>query len=77
MSDSNITFIGGGNMARSLVGGLVAAGTPSRTISVSEPQPELRNNLQKDFDINVHADNLSAATGTRVIILAVKPQVLQ
>ena len=64
-------------MARSLVGGLVAAGTPSRTISVSEPQPELRNNLQKDFDINVHADNLSAATGTRVIILAVKPQVLQ
>ena len=77
MSDSNIAFIGGGNMARSLVGGLVAAGTPSRTISVSEPQPELRNNLQKDFDINVHADNLSAATGTRVIILAVKPQVLQ
>ncbi|MBT3430323.1 MAG: NAD(P)-binding domain-containing protein, partial [Proteobacteria bacterium] len=54
MSDSNIAFIGGGNMARSLVGGLVAAGTPSRTISVSEPQPELRNNLQKDFDINVH-----------------------
>ena len=77
MSDSNIAFIGGGNMARSLVGGLVAAGTPSRKISVSEPQPELRNNLQKDFDINVHADNLSAATGTRVIILAVKPQVLQ
>ena len=64
-------------MTRSLVGGLVAAGTPSRTISVSEPQLELRNNLQKDFDINVHADNLSAATGTRVIILAVKPQVLQ
>ena len=77
MSDSNIAFIGGGNMTRSLVGGLVAAGTPSRTISVSEPQLELRNNLQKDFDINVHADNLSAATGTRVIILAVKPQVLQ
>ena len=77
MSDSNIAFIGGGNMARSLIGGLVAAGTPSRTISVSEPQAELRNNLQEDFGINVHADNISAATGARVIVLAVKPQVLQ
>ena len=77
MSDSNIAFIGGGNMARSLIGGLVAAGTPSRTISVSDPQAELRNNLQEDFGINVHADNISAATGARVIVLAVKPQVLQ
>ena len=77
MSDSNIAFIGGGNMARSLIGGLVAAGTPSRTISVSELQPELRNNLQKDFGIHVHSDNISAATGARVIVLAVKPQVLQ
>ena len=77
MSDSNIAFIGGGNMARSLVGGLVAAGTPRGTISVSEPQPELRNNLQEDFGINIHADNISAATGARVIVLAVKPQILQ
>ena len=77
MSDSNIAFIGGGNMTRSLIGGLVAAGTPSRTISVSDPQAELRNNLQEDFSINVHADNISAATGARVIVLAVKPQVLQ
>jgi pyrroline-5-carboxylate reductase len=77
MSDSNIAFIGGGNMARSLIGGLVTAGTPSRAISVSEPQPELRNNLQKDFGIHVHADNISAATGAHVIVLAVKPQVLQ
>ena len=77
MSDSNIAFIGGGNMARSLIGGLVAAGTPSRTISVSEPELELRNNLQKDFGINVHVDNISAATDARVIVLAVKPQVLQ
>jgi len=77
MSDSNIAFIGGGNMARSLVGGLVAAGTPSRTISVSEPQPKLRNSLKEDFGINVHADNISAATGAHVIVLAVKPQMLQ
>jgi len=77
MSNPKITFIGGGNMARSLVGGLVAAGTPSRRISVSEPQPELRNKLQEDFGINVHAENISAATGANVIVLAVKPQVLQ
>ena len=77
MSDSNIAFIGGGNMARSLIGGLVAAGTPSRTISVSEPQLKLRVNLQEDFDINVHADNISAATSAHVIVLAVKPQILR
>jgi len=77
MSNLNIAFIGGGNMARSLVGGLVAADTPSGTISVSEPQPELRNNLQEDFAIKAHADNISAATDARVIVLAVKPQVLQ
>jgi len=77
MSDSNIAFIGGGNMARCLIGGLVTAGTPSRTISVAEPQPELRKILQKDFGVNVHADNISAAIGAHVIVLAVKPQILQ
>ena len=77
MSNFNIAFIGGGNMARSLVGGLVAAGTPRRKISVSEPQPELRDSLQEDFGINVHADNISAATDAHVIVLAVKPQALQ
>jgi len=77
MSNSNIAFIGGGNMARSLIGGLVAAGTPSGRISVSEPQPELRNSLQENFGINVYADNISAAAGAQVIVLAVKPQVLQ
>ena len=77
MSDSNIAFIGGGNMARSLIGGLVAASTPSTTISVSEPQPNLRKILQKDFGVNVHADNISAATSAHVIVLAVKPQILR
>jgi pyrroline-5-carboxylate reductase len=77
MSNPNITFIGGGNMARSLVGGLVTAGTSSRRISVSEPQPELRDKLHEDFGVNVHAENISAATEAHVIVLAVKPQVLQ
>jgi pyrroline-5-carboxylate reductase len=77
MSNSNIAFIGGGNMARSLIGGLVAAGTPNGRIFVSEPQPELRNSLQENFGINVYADNISAAAGAQVIVLAVKPQVLQ
>ncbi len=64
-------------MARSLVGGLVSAGTSSRGISVSEPQPELRNKLQEDFGINVHAENILAAANAHVIVLAVKPQVLR
>jgi len=77
MSNPNITFIGGGNMARSLVGGLVSAGTSSTRISVSEPLPEIRDKLLEDFGVNVHTENISAATGAHVIVLAVKPQVLQ
>ena len=77
MSNPKITFIGGGNMARSLVGGLISAGTSNTKISVSEPLPGLRNKLLEDFGVNVHARNIAAATGANVIVLAVKPQVLQ
>ena len=64
-------------MARSLVGGLINAGTSSSSISVSEPQPELRSQLSEDFDVNVHAETISAVKGANVIVLAVKPQILQ
>ncbi len=77
MSNPNIAFIGGGNMARSLVGGLISAGTSRTRISVSEPQVELRNKLHQDFGVHVHAENISVATGAHVIVLAVKPQVLK
>ena len=42
MKDQRITFIGGGNMARSLIGGLIGAGTAAENICVGEPLTELR-----------------------------------
>ena len=77
MSNSKITFIGGGNMARSLIGGLVATGISNKDISVSEPKADLRETLTKDFGVNALEENASAVMGANVIVLAVKPQILQ
>ena len=48
-----IAFIGGGNMARSLIGGLIARGTDPGAIQVAEPMPALREALAGDFGVNV------------------------
>lgn len=77
MSNSKIAFIGGGNMARSLIGGLLATGTLNKNLTVAEPLADLRKALNEDFGVNVSAENTSAARGADVIVLAVKPQILQ
>lgn len=71
------TFIGGGNMARSLVGGLLARGSAPGSIHVSEPFAPLREALARDFSIDVHADNADAARSGAVWVFATKPQVLR
>ena len=77
MKDQRITFIGGGNMARSLIGGLIGAGTAAENISVGEPLTELRESLAQDFGIKALAENESAIKHADVIVLAVKPQVMR
>ena len=64
-------------MARSLIGGLVATGMSNKDISVSEPKADLREKLTKDFGVNALEENASAVMGANVIVLAVKPQILQ
>lgn len=75
--DAAIAFIGGGNMARSLIGGLIARGTPAASIHVAEPVAELRESLVVDFGVQVFADGAEAVTGTGAWVLAVKPQVMR
>ncbi|MGN6113840.1 MAG: pyrroline-5-carboxylate reductase [Luteimonas sp.] len=78
MSEDTIAFIGGGNMARSLIGGLVARGVPGASIRVAEPVDALREALARDFGAAVFgsgADAVAAGAGTWV--LAVKPQVMR
>ncbi len=75
MSDSTIAFIGGGNMARSLISGLLGAGTDANRISVSDPLPAQRA-LLEELGIRVTGDNGVAVEGADVVVVAVKPQVL-
>ena len=72
-----VAFIGGGNMARSLIGGLVARGVPATSIRVAEPMAELRQSLARDFGVHVFADNATAAANATTWVLAVKPQVMR
>jgi pyrroline-5-carboxylate reductase len=74
LSMIRLAIIGGGQMARGLIGGLVARGLPARQITVSEPMAESRAQLERDFGVQVTADNAGAVSGAQVVILAVKPQ---
>jgi pyrroline-5-carboxylate reductase len=71
---ARIAFIGGGNMARALIGGLLSNGAAPAAITVGETAPALREALARDFAVRVTADNSQALRGARVVVLAVKPQ---
>jgi pyrroline-5-carboxylate reductase len=64
-------------MARSLIGGLVARGTPASSIRVAEPVDALREALARDFGVRVSADNAAAVGDAETWVLAVKPQVMR
>lgn len=74
---ARLAFIGGGNMARALLGGLLRQGWPADHIVVSEPGAAARAALAADFGVRVESDNALAAQGAQVVLLAVKPQVMQ
>jgi pyrroline-5-carboxylate reductase len=73
---SRIAFVGGGNMARSLIGGLIRQGRARSSIHVAEPNAGLREALAQDFGVITHSDNLAAAMVSDIWVLAVKPQVM-
>src|SRR5688572_27468950 len=71
-----VAVIGGGHMARSLVGGLRARGWPADSIAVAEPLAAARESLAREFGVPVFADNFDAARTAATWVLAVKPQSL-
>jgi len=73
-NSSNIAFIGGGNMARSLIGGLVADGFPAQRLIVSDPAKERLAALAAEFSVRLAASNREAVKQADAVVLAIKPQ---
>jgi pyrroline-5-carboxylate reductase len=71
-----IGFIGAGNMARSLAGGLLGSGWPKARIVLSDPHPEQKEGIRQALGLAVHADNREVAARADILVLAVKPQVI-
>jgi pyrroline-5-carboxylate reductase len=72
-----IAFIGGGNMARSLIGGLIADGFDSQGIAVADIDNNRLQALAKRFNIKTFDNAEAAARTADTVVLAVKPQVLK
>ncbi|MBF4555959.1 pyrroline-5-carboxylate reductase [Pseudomonas sp. p50] len=77
MSKTRIAFIGAGNMAASLIGGLRAKGLDATQIRASDPGAETRARVNAEHGIEVFADNAEAIQGADVVVLAVKPQAMK
>lgn len=77
MSQTRIAFIGAGNMASALIGGLIADGTAKDSIIASDPNTDQRSHLHDSYGICTVDNNADAISDADVVVLAVKPQLLQ
>ncbi len=76
-SSPKIAFIGAGNMAKAIIGGLLAEGFKRINIVASGPRQETLDRVAAEYGINVTTDNQAAASTADVVVLAVKPQMLK
>jgi len=77
MSYETLAFIGAGNMASSLISGLIADGYPPERIRVSDTQKAMSRNLGDRYGVVVCSSNQEAVKSAAIVVLAVKPQVLR
>ncbi len=71
---TQISFLGGGNMARAMIQGLLQRGVAAAQLRVGEPLPAQRELLQREFCVRALGDNLDAVRDATLVVLAVKPQ---
>lgn len=74
--ENTIAMIGAGNMARAIIGGLIARGHSAGRLTAADPDPDARDAVADEYGIAAHMDNRRAVTGADVVVLAVKPQVI-
>jgi len=76
MDNTNIAFIGCGNMGQGLIGGLIANGHHPDNIHGADPDPEKRDLISKIYKVRVYAESTRAIEHAEVVMLAVKPQLM-
>ncbi|MBX2869213.1 MAG: pyrroline-5-carboxylate reductase [Acidiferrobacterales bacterium] len=76
-AESRIAFIGGGNMATSIIGGLLHSGMSADQITASDPAENRRQILSTEHGIDCYSDNLAAAANADIVVIAVKPQMME
>jgi pyrroline-5-carboxylate reductase len=72
-----LCFLGGGNMASALIGGLVAKGFAAQDIAVVEMSPQAREKLGARFPVRISTAPDAALQGADTLVIAVKPQDLK
>ena len=77
MSTTKIAFIGAGNMAKAIIGGLLAEGYSRTQIIAAGPRMETLDKVKQEFHIDITTDNAAAAAQADVVVLGVKPQMLK
>src|SRR5829696_7246720 len=78
LGDARIAFVGAGVMAESMIAGLLKnALIPAEHVLASHPREDRRHRLEERFGIRTTESNFEAARDTDLVILTIKPQVLQ
>ncbi|WP_111415244.1 pyrroline-5-carboxylate reductase [Billgrantia lactosivorans] len=74
---SRVTFIGAGNMAGAIIGGMIDHGHAASAITATSPSDEVLAPLRERFGIRTETDNVAAVADADIVVLAVKPQVMR
>ncbi|MGR4070263.1 pyrroline-5-carboxylate reductase [Billgrantia sp. C5P2] len=74
---SRVTFIGAGNMASAIIGGMIDNGHPATAITATSPSDDFLAPLRERLGIHTDTDNAAAVSEADIVVLAVKPQIMR